>query len=68
MLIASSDMTHYEPQRVAKQKDSLAIEAITALDEKRLMETVVKYSISMCVCSRCGYVEGCQDPGAKKAN
>jgi AmmeMemoRadiSam system protein B len=48
MFIASSDMTHYEPQEAAEKKDALAIEAITALDEERLMKTVAEYSISMC--------------------
>jgi MEMO1 family protein len=48
MFIASSDLTHYEPQKSAEKKDALAIEAITALDEDKL-EVVVKQSgISMC--------------------
>lgn len=48
MLIASSDMTHYEPQKSAEKKDSLAIEAITALDEDKLEAVVKQFSISMC--------------------
>ncbi|MDD5465288.1 MAG: AmmeMemoRadiSam system protein B [Candidatus Omnitrophica bacterium] len=47
-LIASSDMTHYEPQKNAEKKDSLAIEAITALDEQRLESAIREFNISMC--------------------
>jgi len=48
MFIASSDMTHYEPQKNAEKKDALAIEAITALDEDRLAQVVKKSAVSMC--------------------
>jgi len=47
-IIASSDMTHYEPHETAKKKDSMAIEAVLALDEKKLVETVERESITMC--------------------
>ncbi|MDD5476980.1 MAG: AmmeMemoRadiSam system protein B [Candidatus Omnitrophica bacterium] len=48
IFIASSDMTHYEPQKSAEKKDNLAIEAICALDEQRLESTIKKFDISMC--------------------
>lgn len=48
LLIASSDMTHYEEAASAKKKDSLAIEAMLALDESRLWSLVQQYDISMC--------------------
>jgi hypothetical protein len=48
MFICSSDMTHYEPQRIAERKDSLAIEAMLALDEDKLEAVVRKSDISMC--------------------
>lgn len=48
MFIASSDMTHYEPQASARKKDALAIEAIVALDEHKLQAQVKKLDISMC--------------------
>jgi len=48
MFIASSDMTHYEPQKSAEKKDALAIEAITVLDEDKLEAVVKQLSISMC--------------------
>jgi hypothetical protein len=47
-IIASSDMTHYEPHEEAKKKDMIAIEAILALDEKKLLEKVAEMDISMC--------------------
>ncbi len=48
VIIASSDMTHYEPQDEAKQKDTRAIEAILALDEDELFKRVEELNISMC--------------------
>jgi len=47
-IIASSDMTHYESQDSAKEKDSRAIDAILKLDEEALLERVRKFDISMC--------------------
>lgn len=47
-LIASSDMTHYEPQEEANRKDKEAINAILELDEKKLEERVERLGISMC--------------------
>jgi AmmeMemoRadiSam system protein B len=48
LVIASSDMTHYESAESAKRKDQLAIDAILALDDARLQETVESHGISMC--------------------
>jgi MEMO1 family protein len=48
LIVASSDMTHYEPQDKAKDKDKLAIDAILKLDENLLYEVVKKHDISMC--------------------
>ncbi|MDD4984807.1 MAG: AmmeMemoRadiSam system protein B [Dehalococcoidales bacterium] len=48
VIIASSDMTHYEPQDVARQKDDKAIEAILDLDEDELLRRVDEFGISMC--------------------
>ena len=50
-IIASSDMTHYEAQSSAQEKDSRAIAAILKLDEEALLECVQKYEISMCGCA-----------------
>lgn len=48
LLLASSDMTHYEPEGQAQKKDRQAIEAILELDEDKLMDRVLRQNISMC--------------------
>jgi len=48
LIIASSDMTHYEPQAQAQRKDKEAIAAICGLDEDKLMQKVRDIDISMC--------------------
>lgn len=48
MLLASSDMTHYEPRSSASAKDRLAIRQIVAMDPAGLYQTVVGGRISMC--------------------
>lgn len=48
MIIASSDMTHYEPKESAEKKDKQAIDAILELDEDKLFDRVKKLNISMC--------------------
>ncbi|MDD4876398.1 MAG: AmmeMemoRadiSam system protein B [Dehalococcoidales bacterium] len=48
VIIASSDMTHYEPQESAQSKDDLAIEAILDLNEDELLRRVSELNISMC--------------------
>lgn len=48
VVIASSDLTHYEPQSVAMEKDSSVIEAIIALDEEELYERCERLGCTMC--------------------
>jgi len=48
LVIASSDMTHDEPQETAEKKDGLAIEAAIKMDEERYYSTVESYAISTC--------------------
>jgi len=48
LLVASTDMTHYESRQSASAKDSLALERIEALDPQGLYKTVVGNRISMC--------------------
>ncbi len=48
VIIASSDMTHYEPQESAQRKDYQAIEAILNLDEDELLRRIEELNISMC--------------------
>ncbi len=48
VIMASSDMTHYEPQEVARKKDMKAIESILDLNEDELLERIRKLNITMC--------------------
>jgi len=48
LIVASSDMTHYEEQNSAEEKDNYAIEAIMALDEQLLIKRIYEKDISMC--------------------
>ncbi len=48
IIFASSDMSHYEPQGVAKKKDQLAIQAMINLDQDELLKRIEEENISMC--------------------
>ncbi len=48
IIMASGDMTHYEPHDVAREKDMKAVEAMLALDEDELTRRYQKLNISMC--------------------
>ncbi|MGH9344060.1 MAG: AmmeMemoRadiSam system protein B [Terriglobia bacterium] len=48
LIVASSDMNHYEPDTLTRIKDGEAVERILALDQKGLYEVVLRKSISMC--------------------
>ncbi len=48
LVIASTDMTHYEPQNIANKKDKMAIEAILKLDEELFYSTIETHHISAC--------------------
>ena len=48
LLIASSDMNHYESDEVTRVKDRKAIDPILALNPRKLFDTVRDEDISMC--------------------
>lgn len=48
LMVASSDMTHYESSEAAREKDMLALDRILALDPEGLYRTVADSGISMC--------------------
>jgi len=48
LVIASSDMNHYESEEATRVKDGKAIEKILALDPKGLYDVVKSESITMC--------------------
>jgi len=46
--VASSDMSHYEPDEIARKKDELAISQMLALNPEGLYSVVSKKGITMC--------------------
>jgi AmmeMemoRadiSam system protein B len=48
LIVASSDMNHYESDAVTRVKDQQAIERILTLDPRGLFEVVTQQNISMC--------------------
>ena len=68
LVIASSDLTHYEPQERAEKKDMLAVNAAVRMDEEQYYSAVESYGISTC-----GYgpvmaaIVASKELGAKKA-
>lgn len=48
LVIASTDMTHYESQAMAQIKDRPVLDAAQKLDEKGLYASVEKLQVSMC--------------------
>jgi len=48
VVIASSDMTHYEPAKSATAKDHAALKAVTEMDAKGFYETIEKQNITAC--------------------
>jgi len=48
VIAASSDMSHYLPDKTARKKDKMAIDMILNIDAEGLYETVRREGISMC--------------------
>ncbi len=48
LILASSDMNHFEDIDTTKKKDDLAIQDILSLNPDKLLQTVMKNDISMC--------------------
>ncbi len=68
VVIASTDLTHYEPQEFASTKDRMVVEAILSLDEERLHSVVESRNISMCGCGPvCAAIVAAKRLGAKEA-
>ncbi|MDD5439210.1 MAG: AmmeMemoRadiSam system protein B [Candidatus Omnitrophica bacterium] len=67
-IIASSDMTHYEPQEVAKKKDMAAVDRILAFDLEGFLRTIHELGISMCGYATAAIMlAAAKELGAKKA-
>jgi len=48
LMIASSDMNHYESDEITRRKDGLAIERVLSLDAAGLFDVVRREEITMC--------------------
>ena len=48
LVIASSDMNHYESDEITRRKDAQALEPLLALDPRRLFDIVQREGITMC--------------------
>jgi MEMO1 family protein len=48
MIIASSDMNHYENDRITREKDRKALDRVLALDPQGLFDVVIRENITMC--------------------
>lgn len=48
LVVASSDMNHYESDKITRIKDSRALERVLALDPRGLYDVVTTEGISMC--------------------
>lgn len=59
MVIASSDMNHFEDEPETRRRDRLALEALATGDGDRLLDTVDGYDISMCGARPVATLLGC---------
>lgn len=48
VVIASTDLTHYQPQDVAHNQDMRVLDAIEKMDERLMMSRVIEMNVSMC--------------------
>jgi len=48
LIVASSDMSHYEPRKIAEKQDRLALQCIEQFNPYDLYHTVIDHRISMC--------------------
>ena len=48
LIVASTDMSHYEPRHIATEKDAQALRHIKNIDPEKLYFTVFDHKISMC--------------------
>jgi AmmeMemoRadiSam system protein B len=46
--VASSDMTHYEPQERAEEKDKEVLKAVEAMDETRFYSSIETLHVTAC--------------------
>jgi predicted class III extradiol MEMO1 family dioxygenase len=59
MVVASSDMNHFEDEAETRRRDRLALEALATGDADRLLDTVDGHDISMCGARTVATLLGC---------
>ena len=68
LLLASTDLNHYEDQETSHVKDKLVLDAVLKLDEEALMDHVIDVEVSMCgVASTYIVLHAAKKLGAKRA-
>ena len=68
LLVASSDLTHYEDSETAKKKDAMVLKSIEKLDPEQMVKDVQARDISMCGWMPVYTVlHACKKLGAKEA-
>ena len=68
IILASSDFSHYVPQKTAKRVDLSLIEEIKKLDEKKFFEKIVEKNASVCGFGGiASAIAAAKEMGAKKA-
>jgi AmmeMemoRadiSam system protein B len=68
LLLASTDLNHYEDQEASKIKDKLVLDAIVKLDADALMDRVRDVEVSMCgVAATYIVIHAAKKLGAKRA-
>ena len=69
LIIASSDMNHYESDEITKEKDELALKHVYELDYKGLLKTCAQKHITMCgVVPTAVAIVAAKQLGAEEAN
>ena len=68
LIVASTDMNHYEDQTITLEKDRLAIEHVESMDAEGLLKVCGEKRISMCgVVPTAITIHACKKLGATKA-
>ncbi|MFH1783514.1 MAG: AmmeMemoRadiSam system protein B [bacterium] len=68
VIVASTDMTHYQSQNSANEKDKLVIDQILKLDPEKMLETVAEHNVTMCGAGpAAAMLFASKELGAKKA-
>lgn len=68
LIVASTDMNHYENQTTTMHKDDMAIQRVLALDPKGLLSTCGEHRVTMCgVIPTSIMIVACKELGAEEA-